>query len=95
MPIRSIESELSQLIVLILKGTKVVSLAALRLEMLNKIYEGHPVLYKTKCTARALVFGLALVSDIGVTTRSCHVCKICTYLQPCEPLLTLELPGQP
>ncbi|KAJ8381193.1 hypothetical protein SKAU_G00019710 [Synaphobranchus kaupii] len=90
-----IQSELSVVDGLLLKGDRIVVPTSMRREMLNRIHEGHLGAEKSKRRARKALYWPNMNSDIDQLTSECATCQEYHYKQTREPLIPTELPTQP
>lgn len=92
--LKPVNSELSQVQGILLKGCKIVIPASMKREMLEKIHQGHLGINKCKARARETLFWPGMNSDIETFVQKCDVCRKYAYSQPREPLLMRTVPDQ-
>ncbi|KAJ8339615.1 hypothetical protein SKAU_G00364010 [Synaphobranchus kaupii] len=90
-----IQSELSVVDGLLLKGDRIVVPTSMRREMLNRIHEGYLGAEKSKRRAHEALYWPNMNSDIDQLTSECATCQVYHYKQTREPLIPTELPTQP
>ena len=79
---------------LLLKGTRLYIPTSLRLDILEKIHEGHLGIVKCRERAKQSVFWIGLSKQIEDLVRNCRICAKYTPDQA-EPLITSKFPNRP
>lgn len=90
-----LQSELSVVEGLLLKGDRIVVPTSMRREMLQRIHEGHLGAEKSKRRAREALYWPNMNSDIDRLTSECATCQEFRYKQTKEPLIPTEIPTTP
>uniref|UniRef100_A0A3Q1EK56 Gypsy retrotransposon integrase-like protein 1 n=1 Tax=Acanthochromis polyacanthus TaxID=80966 RepID=A0A3Q1EK56_9TELE len=86
-----LQSELSVVEGLLLKGDRIVVPTSMRREMLQRIHEGHLGAEKSKRRAREALYWPNMNSDIDRITSECATCQEFRYKQTKEPLIPTEI----
>lgn len=90
-----IRSELSVVNGLLLRGNRIVIPHSLRMEMLQKLHEGHLGIEKCKRRSRDTVYWHGINKDIENHIGQCETCKKYQSKQAREPMIILDLPTEP
>lgn len=80
---------------LLLKKGRIVIPQTLRIDVLNRIYEGHLGIEKCKGRARESVYWPGLNKDIETLISECETCQKHRSKQTKEPMIAMELPTAP
>ena len=91
----NVRDEMSSVDGIIYKGHKIVVPKSLRIEMLSKIHETHQGVVKCKVRARDVLFWPGMMKEIEQVVLKCSLCNQYANMQPREPLMVHEVPGQP
>ena len=79
---------------LLLKGTRLYIPVSMRLDILNKIHEGHQGINKCRERAKQSVFWIGLSKQIEDLVNNCRKCAKFRSDQA-EPLITSDFPNRP
>lgn len=93
-PYYDVSAELTVEKGLLMRGSRVVIQASLRVEMLDKIHAAHQGITKCRERAKHSVWWPALSRQLEETVKSCPVCRKHSSPRP-EPLIPSELPQLP
>lgn len=80
---------------LLLRGNRIVIPHSLRMEMLQKLHEGHLGIEKCKRRSRDTVYWHGINKDIENHIGQCETCKKYQSKQAREPMIILDLPSEP
>ncbi len=90
-----IRSELSVANGLLLRNNRIVIPHSLRLEILQKLHEGHLGIEKCKRRSRDTVYWHGINKDIENMIGKCETCKKHQSKQAREPMMIPDLPTEP
>ena len=90
----STRGELTVLQNILLKGTRIAIPSSMRLEILDKIHEGHQGIIKCRERAKSSVWWPGLSREIQNLVQQCRTCALHRDNKP-EPLNTTPLPDRP
>ncbi|XP_064482524.1 uncharacterized protein K02A2.6-like [Ornithodoros turicata] len=93
--LKTVQSELTMVDGLLLKGTKAVIPTSMRSEMLQRIHDGHLGINKCWTRPRQLVFWPGLSRDIKSLIKRCATCQEFSYQQAQEPFVMRQVPYRP
>ena len=93
-PYWSTRGELTVVQNIILKGTRIVIPSSMRLEILDKIHEGHQGIVKCRERAKSSVWWPGLSREIQDLVQQCRTCALHRDNKP-EPLIATPLPNRP
>ena len=93
-PYWSSRGELSVVQNILLKASRIVIPSSTRLEILDKIHEGHQGITKCREGAKNSVWWPGLSREIQDLVQQCRVCALQRENKP-EPLITTPLPDRP
>jgi len=79
---------------ILLKGTRIVISSSMRLEILDKIHEGHQGIVKCRERAKSYVWWPGLSREIQDLVQQCRTCTLQRDNKP-EPLIATPLPDCP
>ena len=93
-PYWSERAELTVVQNLLMKGSRIVIPSAMRLDVLDKIHEGHQGITKCRARAKTAVWWPGLSREIQDMVSNC---RVCLKYQECktEPLIPTPLPERP
>ncbi|KAK3097548.1 hypothetical protein FSP39_010680 [Pinctada imbricata] len=92
---RAIETELTTVGKLVLRGTRIVIPGTLRKQVLKLAHEGHPGIVSMKQRLRTNVWWPGLEKDCEKVCKTCHGCQIVAAPAKPEPMKRTELPSAP
>ena len=93
-PYWSTRGELTVVQNILLKGTRIVIPSSMRLEILDKIHEGHQGIAKCRERAKGSVWWPGLSREIQDLVQQCRTCALHRDNKP-EPLIATPLPDRP
>ncbi|XP_015779104.1 PREDICTED: uncharacterized protein K02A2.6-like [Acropora digitifera] len=93
-PYWSTRGELTVVQNILLKGTRIVIPSSMRLEILDKIHEGHQGIAKCRERAKSSVWWPGLSREIQDLVQQCRTCALHRDNKP-EPLIATPLPDRP
>ena len=93
-PYRYVAGELTVERGLLMRGSRVVIPASLRVDILDKLHAGHQGITKCRERAKHSVWWPGLSRQLEETVKSCRECAKNTPLRP-EPLIPSQLPQLP
>ena len=93
-PYWSSRGELTVVQNILLKGTRIVIPSSMRLEILDKIHEGHQGIVKCRERAKSSVWWPGLSREIQDLVQQCRTCALHRDNKP-EPLIATPLPDRP
>ena len=91
----TIQSELSAIGKLVLRGTRIVIPQSLRSRTLELAHEGHPGIVNMKKTLRTKVWWPNINIDVEKYCKSCHDCQLVSQFTKPEPMIRTEMPTGP
>jgi len=86
------KNELSETDGLLIRGSRIIIPVSLRVNILQKIHDGHQGLTKCRDRAKSSVWWPGLSAELKNTVMSCHEQK---RAQQKEPLISTPLPDRP
>ena len=93
-PYWSSRGELSVAQNILLKASRIIIPSSMRLEILDKIHEGHQGITKCREQAKNSVWWPGLSREIQDLVQQCRICALQRDNKP-EPLITTPLPDRP
>ena len=93
-PYWSTRGELTVVQNILLKGTRIVIPSSMRLEILDKIHEGHQGIAKCRERAKSSMWWPGLSREIQDLVQQCRTCALDRDNKP-EPLIATLLPDHP
>ena len=93
-PYWSSRGELTVVQNILLKGTRIVIPSSMRLQILDKIHEGHQGIAKCRERAKRSVWWPGLSREIQDLVQQCRTCALHRDNKP-EPLIATPLPDRP
>ena len=88
------QGELTVVQNILLKGTRIVIPSSMRLEILEKIHEGHLGIAKCRERVKSYVWWTGLSREIQDLIQQCRTCALHRDNKP-EPLIATPLPDRP
>lgn len=91
----TVQSELSCVGNIVLRGTRLVMPSSLRKQTLMLAHEGHQGIVKTKQRLRSKVWWPGMDKSAEAICKTCHECQLVGAAARPEPLITTPLPNRP
>ena len=87
--------ELSAIVKLVLRGTRIVIPKQLRCQVLELAHEGHPGIVAMKQRLRTKVWSPGIDKEVERACKTCHGCQLVSQPTKPEPMTRTELPTAP
>ena len=91
----AIQSELSAIGKLVLRGTRIIIPSQLRERTLQLAHEGHPGIVNMKKVLRTKVWWPGIDKDVEKFCKSCYGCQLVSQTTKPEPMVRTEMPNGP
>ena len=93
-PYLPVAAQLSVVDGLLMRGSRIVILVSMRLEILNRLHSGHQGINKCQARARQAVWWPGMSTQLTELVSSCHECRKQSTPRA-QPLILTELPELP
>lgn len=91
----TVQSELTVIGGILLRGHKIVVPKSLRQQLLNIIHEGHPGISRMKSRLRQSYWWPGMSKEAEDTVKKCNGCRLMAMNLPAEPLKRTLIPDEP